>query len=88
MKTKLKIALLCNTLFFCSYSHAVPDAVCGNGLHVGNPHCTNYSISSSSAPMPNLSTSGTGAGILLSATLLGLYIRRRDLHNASEKELK
>ena len=88
MKTISKLALILGALSFTSYNYAVPGAVCSNGNHVGNPHCTGSSISSSSAPMPNLSANWSGAGILLSATLLGLYIRRRDLHNASEKELK
>lgn len=87
MKTISKLALIFGALSFTSYSYALPDAVCGNGKHVGNPHCSGGG-SSSSAPMPNLSANWSGAGILLSATLLGLYIRRRDLHNASEKEFK
>ena len=43
---------------------ALPDAVCGKGLHIGNPHCSSGSAIS---PAPNLAV---GSAPLSSALLL------------------
>ncbi|MEI8610597.1 hypothetical protein P4S70_17175 [Enterovibrio sp. Hal110] len=62
------------TLLACSTAaYAVPDAVCGKGKHVGNPHCA----SSSSAPMGDFGASAISSGVLLLAGAVGFVLQRR-----------
>ncbi len=75
MKHTLRLILILATLCISSHSYAVPGAVCGNGKHVGNPHCT----SSSAAPMQEFSSGWLSAGILFAASGLGLYMRKRTM---------
>jgi len=63
-------------LFFLGNAYALPDAVCGNGKHVGNPHCGS---SVSPAPLSEIGTAPLGAGIIIAAGLFGLW--RRNSNN-------
>jgi hypothetical protein len=75
---KMKIALRSSVAFlalaFSTYSFALPDAVCGNGNAVGNPHCN----SSSAAPIGDFASGWLGAGMLVVAGGVGLILRRRN----------
>ncbi len=75
MNNGFKLILSSGFLLISTYTYAVPDAVCGNGKHVGNPHCA----SSSSAPMGEFSSGILGAALLFSAAGIGLYMRKRAL---------
>ncbi|WP_394209116.1 hypothetical protein [Enterovibrio calviensis] len=70
----IKPLIFSATLMLCSNNvFALPDAVCGNGKHVGNPHCA----SSSSAPVGELGSGLISAGILLIAGAIAVTMHRR-----------
>lgn len=81
MLTIRRVVLSAALLFFSSTVFSLPDAVCGNGEHVGNPHCA----SSSSAPIKNIGSEIIGAGILFAAGTIGLWLQRRDKRQHAHK---
>lgn len=54
---------------------SLPDAVCGKGLHIGNPHCSSSIISP--APAGMIGSAPFGASIILSSALYSLWRKRK-----------
>ena len=85
MHTIIKLSLSAILLFCSNTTIALPDAVCGNGEHVGNPHCT----SNSSAPVKHIGSASIGIGILFAAGVVGLLFQRnkqyKNIKPSSEK---
>lgn len=67
----MKLLILIFILLLPIRANAVPDAVCGNGKHVGNPHCTNVSP----APVPSFGETFFAATFLVLVVACSIRVK-------------